>query len=63
MVSLSQNDLQVQVDITTSDSRSFICTRIVLHALLASLHLTYSAVLWHVPMGGSVVLCSTRLGS
>lgn len=49
----SQDDKQYQIDVevTTSDSRGFLCTRTVLHALLASLHLTYSAVLWHVPLG------------
>ncbi|KAH8090796.1 hypothetical protein HD553DRAFT_321392 [Filobasidium floriforme] len=43
------DDLEVNVQITTASSRGFACTRAVLHAALASLSLAYSAVLWHVP--------------
>jgi hypothetical protein len=45
------DDLEVNVQITTASSRGFASTRAVLHAALASLSLAYSAVVWHVPDG------------
>jgi hypothetical protein len=55
--STQDDDLEVNVQITTASSRGFACTRAVLHAALASLSLAYSAVLWHVPDGEWVSSC------
>jgi hypothetical protein len=51
MQSTTEDDCEIHVRVLTKDAKHFIATRAILLEVLASLHLAFSAVLWHVVFG------------